>query len=285
MSRIVYVNGTFLPEDNAMVSVFDRGFLFSDAVYEVVAVVRGKLLDFEGHLKRLRRSLSEIDMENPFASEGELLSVFREIVDRNQLGEGAVYLQITRGVADRSFLFPEAAKPTVVVFTQEMNLVNNPAAERGLKVVCVDDKRWGRRDIKTVQLLYQSMVKTQAQRRGVDDAWLVENGFVTEATSSNAGIVKDHTIITRQLGEEILPGVTRAAVLKYAREKGLSVEERPFGVSEAKAADEAFVTSSGSFVLPVVRIDDHPVADGIPGPVSRDLRSIYLNESLQNLAW
>ncbi len=280
MSRMVYINGQFVPEEDACVSVFDRGFLFSDAVYEVVAVVKGKLLDFSGHAKRLHRSLSELDMENPFSSDDELHSIFREARERNSLEEGAIYLQVSRGVADRSFIFPDTASPTVVLFTQEMNLLDNPAAESGVSVLSFDDKRWGRRDIKTVQLLYPSMAKTRARSLGAHDAWLVEDGYVTEATSSNAGIVKNGTIITRQLGTEILPGVTRAAVLNYARENNLSVEERPFSIAEAMEADEAFMTSSGSFVLPVVRIDNRPVGNGKPGPVARDLRKIYLKESL-----
>ncbi len=281
MSRVVYVNGEFVPEEAANVSVFDRGFLFSDAVYEVVAVVQGKLLDFSGHAKRLRRSLSEIEMDYPFTSEDELLSLFCEIRDRNSLDEGAIYLQVSRGAADRSFLFPADSAPTVVLFTQEMNLLNNPAAETGVSVMSFDDERWGRRDIKTVQLLYPSLVKTRARKLGADDVWLVQDGYVTEATSSNAGIVKDGAIITRQLGHEILPGVTRGAVLNYARDNDLLVEERAFTVAEALAADEAFMTSSGTFVLPVVRIDNQPVANGKPGPISRDLRKIYLNEMLE----
>ena len=284
MSRMVYVNGEFVPEENAQVSVFDRGFLFSDAVYEVVAVVQGKLLDFSGHASRLRRSLSELDMDSPFTSDDELLSVFRETRERNSLEEGAIYLQVSRGVAERSFLFSKAATPTLILFTQEMNLLHNSAAETGISVISMHDERWGRRDIKTVQLLYQSMAKTRARSLGADDAWLVEDGYVTEATSSNAGIVKNYAIITRQLGNEILPGVTRAAVLKYARDKDFVVEERPFTIAEALDADEAFMTSSGSFVLPVVCIDDCLIADGKPGPVSRDLRSIYLNRNLNDHA-
>ncbi|WP_281825949.1 D-amino-acid transaminase [Jannaschia rubra] len=277
--RIVHVNGEYFPEDQARVSVFDRGFLFADAVYEVTSVLDGKLIDFPGHAARLARSLAELDMDMPVTEE-ELLSIHREMVARNDITDGLVYLQVTRGAVDRDFLFPEDAQPTIVLFTQaKPGLADSPAARTGLKVVTLPDRRWGRRDIKTVQLLYPSMAKTEAKRQGADDAWLVEDGHVTEGTSNNAYIVRNGTIVTRQLGEEILHGITRRAVLAFAREAQMKVEERPFTVEEARSAEEAFVTSASAFVMPVVEIDGRPVGDGQPGPVARRLREIYLEES------
>jgi D-alanine transaminase len=277
MSRTVYVDGEYLPEGEAKVSVFDRGFLFADGVYEVTSVLGGKLIDFPGHAARLRRSLAELAMPEP-ATEEELLAIHHELVARNGVEEGMVYLQVTRGAADRDFVFPEEPKPTLVLFTQAKSLIDNPAAERGLSVISIPDRRWGRRDIKTVQLLYPSMGKMMAKAAGADDAWMVEDGHVTEGTSNNAYIVKGNTIVTRHLGNEILHGITRAAVLRFAREAQMSVEERPFTVEEAMAADEAFITSASAFVMPVVEIDGQAIGSGTPGPVGARLREIYLDE-------
>ncbi|PWR03916.1 D-amino acid aminotransferase [Meridianimarinicoccus roseus] len=279
MSRIVYVNGEFLPEEEAKVSIFDRGFLMADGVYEVTSVLDGKLVDYDGHLTRLERSLAELDMPEPDGMDA-LLEIHRELVSRNNLKEGCVYLQITRGPADRDFLYPETPKPTLVLFTLAMTLRRSPKAEKGLRVISIDDLRWGRRDIKTVQLLYPSMGKMMAKHAGADDAWMVENGHVTEGTSNNAYIVtQDGTIVTRQLSHDILHGITRAAVLRFAREAQIKVEERPFTLDEAKAASEAFITSATTFVTGVVEIDGVQLGDGTPGPVSRRLREIYLEEA------
>ena len=283
MSRIVYVNGEYLPEEEAKVSVFDRGFLFADGVYEVTSVLEGKLIDFDGHAVRLERSLSELDMPQPMSKEA-LLEVHRELMRRNDLVEGMIYLQITRGAdADRDFVFPDPEKvaPTVVLFTQSKAISRSAAAETGIKVISIDAIRWGRRDIKTVQLLYPSMGKMMAKAAGKDDAWLVEDGAVTEGTSNNAYIVKGGTIITRHLSNEILHGITRKAVLKFAAEAQMQVEERSFTLDEAKEADEAFITSASTFVMPVVEIDGAALGNGAPGPVAKRLREIYLEESIK----
>lgn len=282
-SRIVHVNGDYVPEEEAKVSVFDRGFLMADAVYEVTSVLDGKLIDFPGHAARLARSLAELDMRSP-VSEAELLAIHREMVARNGLTDGLIYLQITRGnPGDRDFAFPDpAAVPgSIVLFTHSKpGLADNPAAKAGMKVITIPDIRWGRRDIKTTQLLYPSMGKMMAKAAGVDDAWFTEEGgVVTEGTSNNAWIVKGGRIVTRNLSEDILHGITRAAVLRLAREAQIAVEERPFTVEEAKAADEAFVTSASAFVLPVVEIDGVALGGGRPGPVARRLREIYIEES------
>jgi D-alanine transaminase len=279
MSRIVHVNGAFLPEDQAVVSVFDRGFLFADGVYEVTSVLGGKLIDFAGHCARLDRSLRELGMANPHDT-ATWLALHREIVARNGIEDGLVYLQVTRGnPGDRDFAYPpEGTAPTVVMFTQSKpGLADSPAAKAGWSVISIPELRWGRRDIKTVQLLYPSMGKMAAKAAGADDAWMIEDGFVTEGTSNNAYIVKGGAIITRHLGTEILHGITRAAVLRLAAEAQLGVEERAFTLEEAMGADEAFVTSASAFVMPVVRIDGAPVGSGTPGPVARRLRALYLD--------
>ncbi|TPW27766.1 D-amino-acid transaminase [Pararhizobium mangrovi] len=275
--RIVYVNGNYVPESEATVSVFDRGFLFADAVYEVTAVVGGKLIDFDGHVTRLKRSVAELSMPAE-VDEAKLRGIHEELVSRNDIDEGLVYLQLTRGAADRDFLYPDTSTtPTLVLFTQKKAVVENPAAERGMAVVSLPDLRWDRRDIKTVQLLYPSMAKMEAKAQGADDAWLVEDGMVTEATSANAYIVTgDGTIVTRGLSNAILHGITRRAVLALAEEAGLKVEERGFTIDEAKAAREAFVTSASAFVMPVVSIDGAKIGDGSVGPLARRLRGIYL---------
>ncbi|MBB3992545.1 D-alanine transaminase [Sulfitobacter undariae] len=279
--RTVYLNGEYLPETEATVSIFDRGFLMADGVYEVTSVLDGKLIDFEGHIVRLARSLDELDMRNPISKE-DLLEVHRELVRVNEIDEGLIYLQITRGSAgDRDFAFPdpETTAPTIVLFTQNKpGLADNPAAKKGAKIISIEDIRWGRRDIKTVQLLYPSMGKMMAKKAGCDDAWMVEDGFVTEGTSNNAYIVKGNKIITRQLSNDILHGITRVAVLRMAREAQMEVEERSFSIKEAQQADEAFTTSASAFVMPVVELDGVALGDGVPGKVALRLREIYIDE-------
>ena len=281
MSRIVYVNGEYLPEEEARISVFDRGFLFADGVYEVSSVLHGRLIDNPGHLARLHRSLSELEMDAP-ASDAEIESIQKRLIERNSVQEGLVYLQVTRGAADRDFTYPEGVKPSLVMFTQSKNLLQSPQAERGITVITTEDIRWKRRDIKSVGLLASSMAKMIAKRAGADDAWMVEEGKVTEGSSNNAYIVTtDGTLVTRHLSNKILAGITRKAVLELARTSDLKIEERPFSVQEALAAAEAFVTSATTFVMPVVTIDGQPVGDGRPGPVTRQLRELYISTALE----
>jgi D-alanine transaminase len=280
MTRTVYVNGTYLPEDQATVSIFDRGFLMADGVYEVTSVLDGKLIDYDGHVIRLARSLHELEMSSPI-NDADLLEMFRELVRLNGIDQGMIYLQITRGnPGDRSFVFPDANLPgTVVAFTQNIpNLADAPAAKTGFRVITVPDLRWNRVDIKTTQLLYPSIAKMMAKKAGVDDSWFVTDGTVTEGTSNNAYIVKGNKIITRQLSTDILHGITRASVLRFAAEAQFEVEERPFTVAEAQAADEAFSTAASIFVMPVVEVDGKAVGTGTPGPVATRLREIYLDE-------
>ena len=280
MSRTVYLNGEFMAEEEARVSIFDRGFLFADAVYEVTSVHDGKLLDFPGHMTRLERSLGilEIGFE---VDRGQLLGIHRKLVDVNNVVEGIVYLQISRGAADRSFAYPgDEVSPTIVLFTQTREQLKPKDPAKGITVVTADDLRWHRRDIKTVQLLYPSMAKMEAGKAGADDAWLVEDGEVTEGTSNNAFIVTaERVIVTRQLSHDILHGITRAAVLRFAEEAQMKVEERAFTADEAAAASEAFITSASNYVLPVVSIDGKPIGSGRPGPIAARLREIYIEES------
>ncbi|MDF2140952.1 D-amino-acid transaminase [Paenirhodobacter sp. CAU 1674] len=281
MSRIVYLNGQYLPEEEASVSIFDRGFVMGDAVYEVTSILDGKILEFEGHIARLNRSLSELEITCDITPE-EWLEIHRELIARNDLVEGMIYLQVSRGNAgDRDFHYPPAGTPpTVVLYTQSKpGLADDPKAKKGITVISVPDLRWHRRDIKTVQLLYASMVKMAAEKAGKNDAWFVEDGFVTEGSSNNVYIVKNGKIITRQLSNDILHGITRASLLKYAAESQMEIEERLFTIEEAQGADEAFYTSASAFVMPVVEVDGVAVGSGKPGPVATRLREIYLEES------
>lgn len=280
MTRTVYLNGSWLAEGDANVSIFDRGFLFADAIYEVTGVVGGKLIEYAGHAGRLLRSMAELGIDCPLDPE-QLLETHREIVRRNNLSEGLIYLQISRGAADRDFSFPKDAKPTLVLFTQAKSVLDNPKVKTGISVALLPDERWGRRDIKTVQLLYPSMAKMKAGELGADDAWLVEDGYVTEGSAATAHIItKQGTLITRGLSNAILHGITRASILDIATSLGIPVEERAFTPAEAKDAAEAFITSATNFVLPVTKIDDQIVGDGMPGQISLRLREAYIEHKL-----
>ena len=281
MSRMIYINGKYVAEKDAVVSIFDRGFLMADAVYEVTAVLNGKMVGFDGHWARLQNSLGELQLACPL-SRTELLAIHRELIARNNLTHGGVYVQITRGnPGDRDYIIADMA-PTIVLFTQDSpDPINDSDADKGWRVMTAPDLRWRRRDIKSVQLLYPSLVKTEAVRQGFDDAWLIEDGAITEGTSNNAYIIKDGVIITRELSHDILHGVTRANLLAYAEARQMKVEIRPFTLTEAKNADEAFVTSASAYVMPVVSIDGHAIGDGKPGSHALNLRKIFIEESIK----
>jgi D-amino acid aminotransferase len=282
LTRIVYLNGDWLPEAEAKVSIFDRGFLFADAIYEVTAVVGGKLLEYAGHAARLQRSIAELGITCPLTADA-LLDVHRAIIRRNALDSGLIYLQISRGTADRDFAYPKNPTPTLTLFTQAKSVLDNPNVATGISVAFVPDERWGRRDIKTVQLLYPSMAKMEAMAKGADDAWLVEDGFVTEASSATAHIITaDGKLVTRGLSNAILHGITRASVLDIAETAGIAYEERAFTPEEALNAAEAFITSATNFVLPVTMIDGQPVASGKPGALTLRLRELYIEHQLAN---
>jgi len=238
MSRTVYVNGAFVAEEDAKISVFKMG--------------------------------SPVPVD-------DIPALMEELVTRNSLTEGMVYLQVSRGAADRDFTFPADEKPSLVMFTQEKSVAVTPKSESGISVVAMPDLRWSRRDIKTTQLLAQSIAKQEAANQGADDAWMVEDGFVTEGSSNNAFIITaDGTIITRQLSNSILHGITRRVVLEIADAEGLTVEQRPFTIQEAQGAAEAFSTSASSFVMPVTSIDGKTISQGVPGPITRKLRERYI---------
>ncbi len=290
MSRTVYVNGEFVPENEAKISIFDRGFLFADGVYEVTAVIKGKLVDYPMHMERLKRSLREMDMTSPLSldlspmsNEDALLAMHRELIRKNNLDEGGVYMQITRGAADRDFVRPENVTPTLIAFTQANNLLNAPGAATGERAIIVPDIRWARRDIKTIALLPQTMAKQAAKQAGVSKAWMVgEDGFITEEASSTTFIVKDNVLITRPVSNSILAGITRKAVLALLRQTDVTLDERKFTPEEAYTADEALITSASSFVMPIVEIDGKMIGTGKPGPVTGKLRELYIETALKD---
>lgn len=280
MSRTVYINGEYVPEEEARVSVFDRGFIFGDGVYEVIPVFLGKLVDKQYFVERLDRSLSELSIAWPCSTE-HYLEVMRELIDRNGLQEGVVYSQVTRGVADRDFPFPPNATPSFMAFTSVMALLNNPAAQTGIKVVTTPDLRWKRRDIKSINLLGQVLAKQDAVSRGGKEGWMMEDGFITEGVSSSAYIVKDGVIITRPLSNAILPGIRRRTLLELAEKEAIGIEERLFTLKEALEADEAFISSATTMALGVVDIDGNQIGDGTPGPITMKVRELYSNRVLE----
>ena len=278
MARYAYVNGRYVPHGEAAVHIEDRGYQFADGVYEVVPVIHGRLVDEDPHLDRLDYSLRELRIAPPMGR-AALKLVLRELLRRNGLKDGLLYMQITRGVAPRDHKFPRNAAPALVMTTK--NLKPTPAAlvEGGVRVISVPDIRWKRCDIKSVSLLPNILAKQRAVEAGAFEAWQVDaEGFVTEGTSTNAWIVtRDGVLVTRNANEAILNGITRQAVIRLTNQAGVAFEERPFSLAEAKAAREAFLTSSSGHVLPITRIDDGVVGDGKPGEVTKRLRRAYLD--------
>lgn len=277
---IAYVNGQYIAEELATVSIFDRGFLFADAVYEVTAIINGKLIDLANHLTRLQRSCNELQLTLPL-SLVQLEHIHNELMKRNGLEEGLIYLQLTRGNAlHRNFLYPDKdVNPTLVLFAQKTNIVNSPKAKSGIKVVSVDDIRWGRCDIKTVSLLAACMAKEYARQHGADDAIFVKNGYVTEGSSSNCFIVNSaNQLQTRGLNNEILPGITRQAILALAKEQNLELVEKPFSLDEMLNAKEVFITSATTLIFPIVEVNNQQIGEGKPGNTAIRLREIYLQK-------
>lgn len=285
MSRKVFLNGDYLDENEAKISIFDRGVLFADSVYEVTAFIENKLIDFKAHLERLERSLKEINIEYNLDYD-RFLEIHKNLIRLNNLEntEGLIYFQISRGNIDRDFLIKDQKiKPNVFSFTQKKSLTNDPKIEKGLHIISLEDLRWKRRDIKTTQLLYPSIAKTKAIRMGADDAWLLdENGKVTEGTSNNAYIISNDTVITRQLSNDILHGITRRTILQVSNDLKLKVEERPFDIEEAKNSQEAFITSASTLIAPVIKINDKIIGNGTIGPITKILRETYVKISIKN---
>lgn len=276
MPRQAYVNGRYLPHRRAVVHIEDRGFQFADGVYEVVVVHRGALIDEDPHLDRLERSLGELRIAMP-VHRNALKLIARELIRRNDVHDGFVYLQITRGVAPRDHAFPARSTPSLVLTTRRMKPQREALLRDGVSVITAPDIRWRRCDIKSIALLPNVLVKQAAVEAGAYEAWQVDDaGRVTEGSSSNAWIVtRDGTAVTRDATQSILNGITRLSLLKVIRAEGYDFAERPFTVAEAKTAREAFLTSSTSYVMPVTRIDGTPVSDGRPGPLTAALRRHY----------
>lgn len=281
MDGVAYVNGEFAPLSEARVSILDRGFLFADGVYEVAAVLEGRLVDNRAHLERLKRSLAALTISAPLSA-AELEKVQEELIVRNRLEEGIVYIQVTRGAGPRDFSFPRDAAPTLVMFTQRKNILNAPNVATGIAVKTLPDIRWAWRHIKSVALLPQVLAKQAAAAEGRQEAWMYdEAGLVTEGASSTAFIVtKEGRVTTRPNSSAILPGCTRQIILGLAKGAGLAIEERSFSVEEALGAAEAFVSSASTFVLPVVSIDGRTVGAGVPGETAKRLRKLYVDFAL-----
>jgi len=272
------VNGEFYSKKEASISVFDRGFLFSDSVYEVSAVLEGKLVDWKEHFARLIRSLSHLSLVNNFKEE-DFYQIQKKLIKENELKEGLCYIQVTRGVAEREFNFAKKSLiPTVVIFTQEKQILNNPASKEGIKIITVPDDRWQRRDIKTTQLLAQSLAKTHAVQKGVDDSLLVQGGFINEGSSSNAFIIKGGRIITPNLSSDILGGITRSSVIKFCQINNIKIKEQKINIDYLMNAQEVFLTSSTGFVIPVIEIDGRLVGNGLVGDMVKEIQRIYLEQ-------
>jgi D-alanine transaminase len=276
MTRIVYLNGDYIPDHEAKISIFDRAVNFGDAIYDVAGVLDGKLIDFEHHMQRYFSSLQKLSIESPL-SQDEILVAFRQLVELNRLEEGLVYMQVTRGVAERDFVWPEGIKPNVFMFTQAKQSEENEAGRNGIKLASAVDIRWARRDIKSVNLLGQVLAKQAAHEAGAYEALMVDReGNVTECGSTSFFMVQDGEILTRPLSNDILPGVTRRAILALCASQGLKLNETRFTLEQALNADEAFISGASSYVLPVIQIDDREISGGKPGEVTRQLREIYL---------
>jgi D-alanine transaminase len=280
MTKLVYINGEYHEKKDAKISIFDRGFIFGDGVYEVVPVINSRMADQQYFLDRLKRSLNELHINFHFL-DSDLISVLNKLIGLNQLIEGVVYLQITRGIADRDFIFPEDTPPSIVAFVMDIPLIGTKESSEGISVVSTTDLRWKRRDIKSINLLGQCLAKQDAHSRNGKEGWMVEDGYVTEGVSSSAYIIKDRRIITRPLSNKILPGVRRRNLLEMQSNEEFEIEERLFTLQEAIAADEAFITSATQIVVPVIRIDGQQIADGEPGVITKKLRQLYINKLIQ----
>ena len=276
MTRTVYLNGEYLPEDEAKISIFDRGVLFGDAIYEVGGVIDGKIISFDSHMQRYRRSLNELQIPAPL-SEDEVLAAFRQLVELNGIDEGLVYMEITRGAADRDFVWQDGLKPTVFMFTQHKPDDENVKVKTGVKVKSADDIRWARRDIKSVNLLGQVLAKKIAHDAGAYEALMIDpDGFVTECGSTSFYMVKGDEILTRPLNNNILSGITRKSLIALCQQHDINLIERKFTLEEALNADEAMITGASSYVLPVTEIDGKSVGNGKPGPWFQRLFDIYI---------
>lgn len=279
MSDIVFLNGDFVAAENAKVSIFDRGYLFGDGIYEVVPVINGKVIDKEPFFERFDSSLRKIALNAPFCKQ-EIITILDTLIAKNEIIEGGIYMQVTRGVAPREFYFPQNTPTTFMAFTFKKEIIHSTLAQKGVDVVSVEDIRWKRRDIKSISLLGQVLAKEEVHQKGAFEGWMIEDGYITEGTSSSAYIIKDGTIITRPLSNAILPGIRRKVLLRLTQESGIRVVERPFTLEEALDADEAFMSSATVFVLPIVTIDGKTIGNGTPGKLTQQLRNLYVQAAL-----
>ncbi|AJC91177.1 D-amino acid aminotransferase [Campylobacter subantarcticus] len=278
--EIVFLNGEFLKANEAKVSIFDRGFIFGDGIYEVVPVVNAKIADKEEFWERFERSLAQIDLKIPYTKE-EFEAILTQLTTSNLLQEGGVYMQVTRGVGSRNFALLKGLEPTIMAFAFESKVLDHELAKNGVNIISTVDLRWKRRDIKSISLLAQCLAKEEAVKAKAFEAFMVENSFVTEASSSSAFIIKNDTLITKPFSNEILPGIRRKNILKFAKELGLKIEQRAFNMKEVYEADEVFISAATFLILGVVKADSKVIKDGKVGFYTQKLREKYI-EKIQN---
>lgn len=270
----VFLNGEFIDKDSAKISIFDRGFIFGDGIYEVVPVINSIIVEKDGFWDRFQRSLNEISLNLPYTND-EFESILNNLIEINSLKEGGLYIQITRGVAPRDFSFIKGVKPTIMAFAFSDSVLEHPAAKSGITIISTPDIRWKRRDIKSISLLGQCYAKNQATIAGADECFMVEDGYVTEAGSSSAFIIKERTLITKPLSNEILPGIRRNRLLNLAKQIGLQIQERKFSMDEVYNADECFISAATIILLPVIKADGKAINSGKIGEYTTKLRELY----------
>ena len=270
----VFLNGEFIDKDSAKISIFDRGFIFGDGIYEVVPVISSIIVEKDGFWDRFQRSLNEISLNLPYTND-EFESILNNLIEINSLKEGGLYIQITRGVAPRDFSFVKGVKPTIMAFAFSDSVLEHPAAKSGITIISTPDIRWKRRDIKSISLLGQCYAKNQATIAGADECFMVEDGYVTEAGSSSAFIIKDGALITKPLSNEILPGIRRNRLLNLAKQIGLQIQERKFSMDEVYNADECFISAATIILLPVIKADGKAINGGKIGEYTTKLRELY----------
>ena len=281
MKNITYINKKYINHDNAKVSVEDRGFLFGDSIYELISVADKEIIDIDQHLSRLKISLKKIKLKYNFKKQN-FLKIIKRLIKTNNIVNGYIYIQITRGVAERKHEFPKNYKPTTIIFTKHLN-IDKKIYKKGIKIITLPDLRWLRRDIKTTALLSNILSKQIAVEKKAHESWLIDNGYITEGSASNAWIIKNSkTIITHPANNKILKGVTRDTIIKLLKKNNFNVKEKPFNIIEAKNAKEAFLTSSTLSVLPVVKIDNYNISNGKPGDVTKKIINLYNDYIVKN---
>ena len=276
MKNITYLNNRFIDHSKAKISVEDRGFLFADSIYELISVHENEIIDFDQHLDRLVKSIKKIKIKYK-TNKNNFKKVIKKLITVNKIVNGYIYIQITRGVAERKHEFPKTYKPTILIFTKHLN-IDKKLYKKGVKVITIPDLRWLRRDIKTTSLLPNVLSKQLAIEKNAFESWLIDNGYITEGSASNAWIIKNsNTILTHPANNKILKGVTRDTLIKILKKKGFNIKEKPFNLIEAKNSKEAFLTSSTMSVLPVIKIDNYYISKGKPGDITKKIMNLYNN--------